>query len=146
MFSKIRQKPILNRPRYTFILIVYKNLNDSRLKWKFSWIHAKHAKQITQTRIKATRCETLRTDTTNNSKKHLNLTYCINITLMVHKKDLFWYITNYIINEVLKWALQTTHLSQKWAATIFFTSEPILLIFHENDLFWYVATHILCVI
>ena len=28
------------------------------------------------TRIKATRCETLRTVTTNNSKKHSHLTYC----------------------------------------------------------------------
>ena len=29
------------------------------------------------TRIKATRCETLRTVITNNSKKHLHLTYCL---------------------------------------------------------------------
>ena len=56
------------------------------------------------TRIKATRCETLRTVTTNNSKNtHI------------------WH------TEILKWALQTGHLSQKWAATIFSTSEPILL-------------------
>ena len=61
----------------------------------------------TYTRIKATRCETLRTVTTNNSKKHSHLTYCLNISLMV----------------------------QKGTATIFSTSEPILLIVHENDLF-----------
>ena len=66
------------------------------------------------TRIKATRCETLRTVTTNNSKKHSHLTYCLNVSLMV----------------------------QKWTATIFSTSEPILLIVHENDLFWYVTTNI----
>ena len=56
---------------------------------------------------------------------------------MVHEKDLFWYITN----KILKWALQTAHLSQKWAATIFSTSDPFLLIVHENDQFWYIATH-----
>ena len=66
------------------------------------------------TRIKATRCETLRTVKTNNSKKHSNLTYCLNVSFMV----------------------------QKGTATIFSTSEPILLIVHENDLFWYVTTNI----
>ena len=35
-----------------------------------------------QTRIKATRCETLRTVTTHNAKKHSHLTYCLNVTLM----------------------------------------------------------------
>ena len=33
------------------------------------------------TRIKATRGETLRTVTTNNSKKHSHLTYCLNVSL-----------------------------------------------------------------
>ena len=56
------------------------------------------------TRMKATRCETLRTVTTNNSKKHPHLTYCLNewsevngynfftsepILLIVHENDLF---------------------------------------------------------
>ena len=59
------------------------------------------------TRIKATRCETLRAITTNNSKKHAHLTYCLNVSFMV----------------------------QKGTAIIFSTSEPILLIVHENDLF-----------
>ena len=73
-------------------------------------------------------------------ENHLNLTYCLNVSLKVHVKDLFWYITNYIINEILKWALQTAHLSQKWPATIFSTSKPILLIVYGNDLFWYITT------
>ena len=66
------------------------------------------------TRIKATRCETLRTVTTNNSKNHSHSTYYFNVSLMV----------------------------QKWTATIFSTSEPILLIVHETNLFWYVTTNI----
>ena len=40
----------------------------------------------------------------------------------------------------MKWLLQTTHSSQKWAATIFSTSDPFLLIIHEKDQFWYIAT------
>ena len=44
----------------------------------------------------------------------IDLTYCLNVSLMV----------------------------QKWTATIFSTFEPILLIVHENDLFWYVTTNI----
>ena len=71
-------------------------------------------------------------------EKHLNLTYCLNVTLKIHEKYLFWYITTHIINEILKWLLQTTHSSQKWAATIFSTSDPFLLIIHENDKFWYI--------
>ena len=66
------------------------------------------------TRIKATRCETLMTFTTNNSKKHSHLTYCLNVSLMI----------------------------QTWTATIFSTSESILLMVHENILFWFVTTNI----
>ena len=73
-------------------------------------------------------------------EKHLNLTYCLNVTLEILEKYLFWYITTHIINEILKWLLQTTHSSQKWAATIFSTSDPFLLIIHENDRFRYIAT------
>ena len=62
-------------------------------------------------------------------------------SLMFHEKDLFLYITNYIMNEILKWALQTAHLSQKWAATTFSTSNPFLLIVHENDQFWYMTAN-----
>ena len=50
-------------------------------------------------------------------KKHLNLTFCLNITLKVHEKDIFW------------------------AATIYSTSDPFLLIIHENYRFWYIATY-----
>ena len=49
--------------------------------------------------------------------------------------------STHITNEILKWAPQTAHLSQKWAARIFSTSDPFLLIVHENDQFWYIATH-----
>ena len=64
------------------------------------------------TRIKATRCETLRTVTTNNSNKHSHLTYCLNVSLMV----------------------------QKWTATIFSTSDSpwkrSILISHNQYLNW----------
>ena len=74
------------------------------------------------------------------TQKHSHLTNCFNVSLMVHEKDLFWYITNYIINEILKWALQTAHLSLKWAATSFFhfwthfinsPRKPSILIYHN---------------
>ena len=92
------------------------------------------------TRIKATstRYETLWKVTTNNSK---NTHICLNVVWMVHEKDLFWYITTYITNEILKWALQTAPLSQKWAAIIFSISNSFILIVHENDQFWYIATN-----
>ena len=44
--------------------------------------------------------------------------------------------------EILKWALKTTHLSQKWAPMIFSISHLILLIVHENDQFWYITTYL----
>ena len=47
---------------------------------------------------------------------------------------------NHIQIEILKRALKTAHLNQKWARTIFSTSDPILLVVHENDLFWYITT------
>ena len=56
-------------------------------------------------------------------EKHSNLTYCLNVSLKVHEKDLFWYITN----EILKWALWTAHLRLKLAAMIFFHFWPIFI-------------------
>ena len=90
---------------------LYRNLNSSC--WVFvGYLLTESTQECT--RIKATRCEMLRTVKTNNLKKHSHLTYCLNVSLMV----------------------------QKWMATIFSTSEPILLIVHENDLFWYVTANI----
>ena len=74
-------------------------------------------------------------------EKHSHLTFCFNVSLMVNGKDLFWYITNYIINEILKWDLQTAHLSQNWASKFFSTADSFLVIAHENDQFWYNKTN-----
>ena len=70
-------------------------------------------------------------------EKHLNLTYCLNITLKAHEKNLFWYITAHIINEMTS---PNDSLKPKLTATIFSTSDPFLLIIHEKDQFWYIAT------
>ena len=48
---------------------------------------------------------------------------------MVHEKR-YILITAYIANEILEWALQTAHLSQKWDSMYSFTSDPFLLIVH----------------
>ena len=66
------------------------------------------------------------------------MTYCLNVSLMVYKNDLFWYITY----KTLKWALKMAHLSKKGARTIFSTSQPILLKVHENYLFWNITINI----
>ena len=75
-------------------------------------------------------------------EKISHLTYCLNISLMIHEKDLFWYITAYIVNKIPKRALQRAHLSQMWAHIIFSTSDPLLLIVHENDQYWYITVFI----
>ena len=75
-------------------------------------------------------------------QKHWYLTYFLNVSLMVHENDLFWYITSFITYKFLKWAPKIVHLSQKWARTIFSTSEQILLIVHESDLIRYMTTNI----
>ena len=69
--------------------------------------------------------------------EHSNLTYCLNVSLMVHEKDLSQPI-GYITNEILEWALQMAHLSQKGAPIIFSTFDPFFIV-HENDQFWYMA-------
>ena len=71
----------------------------------------------------ATKCEALTTITTNNSK-NTHIWHTASIYIMVRERDVFWYITTYTTNEILKWAPQTAHLGQKWAATIFSTSNP----------------------
>jgi len=54
---------------------------------------------------------------------------------MVREKDLFWYITAYIANEILKCALQMAQLGRKRSGMMLSPSDPFLLIVHENDQF-----------
>ena len=93
------------------IFLVY-HLDLGNLDFIAFSIHEK--KTYHTTRIKATRCATLRTVSTNNSKKHSHLSYCLNVSFMV----------------------------RKGTATIFSTSEHILLIVHETYLFLYVTNNI----
>ena len=73
--------------------------------------------------------------------KTLILTYCLNVSLMVHETDLFWSQAILHIkfsNELSKWLTWVKNEPVRF----FSASEPILLILHENDLFWYVTANI----
>ena len=105
------------------------------------------------TRIKATRCETLRTDTTNNSKFEKT-----KISFFPHFEPILFTRIKATRCETLRtvttnnskkhshltYCLNVSLMVQKRTATNFSTSEPILfiLIVHENNLFWYVTTNI----
>ena len=64
-------------------------------------------------------------------ENHSLLTYCLNISLMVHKNDIFLIIANYTKNEFLNEAVR-----------FFPTFNTISFIVRKNDQFWY-ATRIM---
>ena len=69
-------------------------------------------------------------------EKQSDFTNHLNVSLMVHENDLFWYITSYIAYEILKWDLQIAYFSQKWARTLFSVSDPETINFNTSQPIW----------